>query len=199
MRFNWKRFGTIAAVLALVGLFVFNTVAFAQGPTNDSPVWQRRGGPGYGMQVKGQWGGPQNSPVAVTAEILGMDRTELVAELQDGKSIADIAGDQLDEIIDALLAKRQAILDKAVEAGRITQEQADAILETMKTNLSERLSQPFTPRGFNDQHAGRGAGPGFVDADGDGVCDHFVDEDGDGVNDLRGTFHMGRGRMGGRR
>jgi hypothetical protein len=45
---------------------------------------------------------------------------------------------------------------------------------------------------------GRGAmvsggqfGPGFVDEDGNGICDNFVDEDGDGVCDLAGT---GQGR-----
>ena len=41
---------------------------------------------------------------------------------------------------------------------------------------------------------GRGAmvsggqfGPGFVDEDGNGMCDNFVDGDGDGVSDLAGT------------
>lgn len=40
-----------------------------------------------------------------------------------------------------------------------------------------------------------GQGAGFVDEDGDGVCDNFVDEDGDGVCDRLGTNQwMGRGR-----
>ena len=41
---------------------------------------------------------------------------------------------------------------------------------------------------------GRGAmvnggqyGPGFVDENGDGICDNFVDENGDGVCDLAGS------------
>ena len=50
---------------------------------------------------------------------------------------------------------------------------------------------------------GTGAGRGFVDADGDGVCDNygtgagrgFVDADGDGVCDNYGT---GAGRQSGR-
>ncbi|RMF03541.1 MAG: hypothetical protein D6768_05620 [Chloroflexi bacterium] len=57
-------------------------------------------------------------------------------------------------------------------------------------------------------HATDGTRPGFVDEDGDGVCDHatdgtrpgFVDEDGDGVCDhaATGGQRMGRGGMGGR-
>jgi hypothetical protein len=38
------------------------------------------------------------------------------------------------------------------------------------------------PQG-SERHMGFGRGAGFVDADGDGVCDRFVDEDGDGVCD----------------
>lgn len=54
-------------------------------------------------------------------------------------------------------------------------------------------------------HATDGTRPGFVDEDGDGVCDHatdgtgpgFVDEDGDGVCDhaATGGQRMGRGGM----
>lgn len=38
-----------------------------------------------------------------------------------------------------------------------------------------------------------GRGPGFVDNDGDGVCDNFVDENGDGVCDRAGIGQGGRG------
>jgi hypothetical protein len=43
----------------------------------------------------------------------------------------------------------------------------------------------------NPMMMGRGQGAGFMDADGNGVCDNFVDADGDGVCDLAGT---GRGQ-----
>ena len=40
-----------------------------------------------------------------------------------------------------------------------------------------------------------GTYPGFVDEDGNGICDNFVDEDGDGVCDLRGNgWRNGSGR-----
>ena len=43
-----------------------------------------------------------------------------------------------------------------------------------------------------------GTYPGFVDEDGNGICDNFVDEDGDGVCDLRGNgWRNGDGRVAG--
>ncbi len=68
--------------------------------------------------------------------------------------------------------------------------------------------------GMMSQRGGPGNGPGFVDADGDGVCDNFVDEDGDGVCDNAGSGqgpgfvdedgdgvcdHAGTGQQGARR
>jgi hypothetical protein len=37
-----------------------------------------------------------------------------------------------------------------------------------------------------------GHGPGFIDADGDGICDNFVDNDGDGINDNRSMYRGAR-------
>ena len=36
-----------------------------------------------------------------------------------------------------------------------------------------------------------GYGPGFIDEDGNGICDNFVDEDGDGINDNCGGTGLG--------
>ncbi len=119
----------------------------------------------------GVWGGPDNSLVAAAANVLGLDRTTLVAELNAGKTIADVAQAHdvaLDRIVDAAVAPRADSLKQAVADGRFTQAQADAMLATMKTNLTAQLSAPHavTPRGT-------GTGTAFVDADGDGVCDNL--------------------------
>ena len=66
-----------------------------------------------------------------------------------------------------------------------------------------RTGFPATRTFPGQTQAPAGAGRGFVDADGDGVCDNygagtgrgFVDTDGDGVCDNYGT---GTGRQGGR-
>ncbi len=116
-----------------------------------------RHGPAF---ARGRFG-LANSVVSVTADVLDMDRTEIIAQLREGKSIADIAGDKLDEIVDALVAKRQEKLNELVADGRLTQEQADALVALMKARITDRLSQPFTPRGF-----GEGQCPGWGPPDG---------------------------------
>jgi hypothetical protein len=42
---------------------------------------------------------------------------------------------------------------------------ADAMLATMRANVTARLSQPWSPQG-------PGLGAGFIDQNGDGVCDY---------------------------
>jgi hypothetical protein len=141
----------VVAVLAAVGLFSASLTAYAQGP---------QGGRG-GMMGRG---GPDDSLVAIAAKTLGMTQTELVTALQGGKTIAAVAKDKgvvLDKIVDAFIAERQTALKAAVASQRMTQAQADSMIAMMKTNVLARLNQPFTPRG-----------PGFVDANKDGVCDN---------------------------
>lgn len=150
-----------------------------------------------------RWGGPEHSLIAVAAEQLGMEPAELITELQSGKTVAQVAeekGVALQTIVDAFLAPRAEQLTEMVNNGQLTQEQADALLAMMTANVTEHLTEAWSSRGY---------GPGFVDEDGDGVCDYagtgrgpgFVDEDGDGVCDHAGTGQAGQyfgGRHGGR-
>jgi len=90
--------------------------------------------------------GAEHSLVAVAAEELGMTVDELLAELKDGKSIADVAqeeGVDPQAIADAFLAQRAEALAQAVENGRITQEQADQMLEHMTEEVQEHLEESF--------------------------------------------------------
>jgi hypothetical protein len=155
---NSKKLLTIVGVLAILVAALPAGAAFAQGPSGDQPPL------GLG---RGNWGGPDNSLVAVAARVLGMDQTALVAELNAGQTIADVAqvkGVALDQIVTAYVQPHVDWLTQAVEDGKITQAQADQYIATMKANLTAKLSVPFAPRG-------NGNGTGFVDADGDGVCD----------------------------
>ncbi|GAB4518104.1 MAG: hypothetical protein Kow0047_29710 [Anaerolineae bacterium] len=188
MKRLFKRSTLIAVTAALAALFVFSAVALAQGPVNgDGPAGRAHPGGwlGFGMGFRGAHAGPDGSLIATAADVLEVDRADLVAQLQDGKTLAEIAGDQADEIVDAFLAQRAEALQEAVDAGRLTQEQADTILGWMKDSVTQRMEEAFSP-------------PAFVDADGDGVCDRWVDADGDGVNDLQGTFGPRKGGRGGR-
>lgn len=121
-------------------------------------------GMGPGREMGLRIGGPEESLVAVAAEQLGLERTELIAELQSGKTLAKVItshGSDLAKVLESFLTERQAELAERVTNGQITQEQADNLLATMRTNATTRLEQSWI---------GRGNRQGFVDQDGDGVC-----------------------------
>lgn len=74
------------------------------------------------------------------AEQTGLERCDLLGDLAEGQTLNQIvqaAGVDPQEIVDAVIARVEARLDRAVEAGRITQEQADALL----TQAQERIPQ----------------------------------------------------------
>lgn len=97
--------------------------------------------------------------IDATAEATGLTEEEVIAALQSGQTFAEIAeaqGVDPQTIVDALLADRQAVLEQAVADGRLSQEQADWMLEEMAEHLSERLTQPWAPRSFGTGWMGMG-------------------------------------------
>lgn len=156
---NIKKLLSIVGIAAILVATLPVGSAFAQGPISTTPPM---GGGG-----RGNWGGPQNSLVAVAAKTIGIDQVALVAELNTGKTIANVAlahGVALSKIVDAFIAPHIDRWNQAVAAGTITQAQADTFIATMKANVTTQLNAPFTPNGL-------GTGLGFVDANGDGLCD----------------------------
>jgi hypothetical protein len=102
-------------------------------------------GPGRGRG--GLMAGPENSLITVVADQLGMTVDELLGELQDGKSIVDVAAEQgveLQAIADAFIAQQADWLAEAVEEGRLTQKQADWMLDQMEERILEHLDAPFS-------------------------------------------------------
>jgi hypothetical protein len=139
--------------------------AFGPGP---------RMGRGYGygpMFGRGPyWGDTTTSLLTVAAEQLGMTSTELMTELQSGKSIAEVAKARevsLDTIVDAFTAPYAEQLAEMVTNEVLTQEQVDSLLTTVKARLTLHLSEAWNPGG-----SGWGNCPGSADVDGDGVCDY---------------------------
>lgn len=206
----------LIAVVVLIAVLALVPAVLAQGPLNqDSSAYgsgsMMGGGFGRGsMMMQGgfgaangsqqgpmmgmgpRWGGAAGSLVTVAAAQLGMTPAELLVELQAGKTIAQVAGEKgvaVETIVEAFVAGRAEQLAQLVANGQLTQEQADAMLATMRTNVTARLSEPWSAGG-----PGQGRGPGYTDQDGNGVCDNFVDENGDGVCDLAGTGGAGDGR-----
>lgn len=157
---NSKKLLVILGIVAILVAAVPMGSVFAQGPNGVTPPMVGGG--------RGNWGGPQNSLVAVAAKTIGLDQAALlVAELNTGQTIANVAvahGVAVSKIVDAFVAPHVDRLNQMVTAGLITQAQADTYIATMKANIRAQLNAPFTPKGL-------GTGAGFVDANGDGLCD----------------------------
>jgi len=101
---------------------------------------------GFGRMDKGPGGFAGVSLTSVAAEKLGMEQTDLLTELQNGKTIAALAeekGVDAQTIVDAYLAQVKAKLDEKVANGDITQKQADYQLEQAKTSATEQLDSTW--------------------------------------------------------
>jgi hypothetical protein len=126
-------------------------------------------GKGFGRSGHGMMGREDNL-LSIAADKLGMELTDLLTELQDDKSIADVAeekGVDTQVIVDAYLAQVKENLDEAVTAGRITQKQADYQLQQVEQRVTDQLDKT----GVDGFHGGRrhGGPMGSPDLDGDGL------------------------------
>ena len=131
-----------------------------------------RGMMGRGMMGRslgwGMMGDSEASLIGMAADKLGMTVDELQTQLKDGKTVAELAkekGVDLQTIVDAFVAARQEALSQAVTDGKITQEQADQMLENMRDMIEDHLNGEmpmFGPGG----RGGRGMMNG-CDCDGD--------------------------------
>lgn len=90
------------------------------------------------------WAIPGYSLVDVVSELLDKSPGEVIDELREGKSIADLvqeAGVDLQAVVEAFLAQRQEVLNQAVVAGRLSQEQADLMLSQMQGEVTARIQE----------------------------------------------------------
>jgi uncharacterized protein YidB (DUF937 family) len=79
---------------------------------------------------------------AALAQQLGMTQDELKQAIQSGKTIAQIAqekGVSLDSLVNTLSAARSDKIQQALKSGKITQDQANKLLDNFKKNLTNRL------------------------------------------------------------
>lgn len=144
-----------SALVALALVLGAASLAYAQGPQppeeeRDFPSRQsegfdgrRPGGPGHPRGIRGY------SPVEAAVEVTDLTKEEVVAALQEGQTLAEIAeaqGIDPQEIVDAFVSEHETRLQRAVEEGRLTQEQVDEMLEEMTERVTEHLEQPWTPR-----------------------------------------------------
>jgi len=159
-------------VLLVVGLLAlsFPLMVAAQGgqppaaapraaQATDSPL-------ASGMAMRGaQRGGWLTGGVSLvdaTAQVTGLTVAEVIAALQEGQTYADIAteaGVSPQAIVDVMLEVRADALAQAVSEGRLTQEQADAMLATMATDLLAQVNAPWEAKGAGNGAALTGAQP----------------------------------------
>ena len=94
-------------------------------------------------------GGPRGAGLAVAAETIGVPEDELREALEGGQTLAEVAaahGVEVQTVIDAMVADVAAHLAEKVEAGDITQEQADARLERATESITARVNGEEPPR-----------------------------------------------------
>lgn len=126
-------------------------------------------GPGFGMEGMGGFmgrpgrgmGGGGVNLISVAADALGMSQDDLLAALQEGQTISDIASEQgvdPQTIADAYLAQLTENLNQAVEEGRLTQNQADWMLQQEQERLPDQLSATWEDHALGGPHGGRGPG-----------------------------------------
>ncbi len=123
------------------------------------------GGPGFGRGI----GGPglmfkmgPGGALDAAASALGLKREDLVSELRDGKSIADVAKDQgksLDDVKKAITDGVTKELDQAVTDKRLTGDQRDKILKELDAHLDDLVTRTPPKGGPRFEKHGHAMGP----------------------------------------
>ena len=172
-----KRFIAIAVLAAVLAALLAST-ALAAGPVGgrwaqqgDTPSTGAcpMGGPGAmgaagaGMMGRPAWAGQPDE----IETLLGMSDTEIQAQRQAGKSLAEIAASKdirEKELIDTILAAKTTGLQQAVKDGKLTQAQADLMVQNMQTMVKTMVERTTTgPMGGRGQgmHGGGMNGSGM--------------------------------------
>jgi polyhydroxyalkanoate synthesis regulator phasin len=118
--------------------------------------------PGFGRHGGFGLGHGQFGKLDTAAEYLGLTEEQLGDRLRKGETLAEIAraeGKSVDGLVDALDAKANEKIDKAVEKNRLTEEQATQLKKDLEQRTQD-LVQGELPEGR--LHPGFGFfGPGF--------------------------------------
>lgn len=93
-------------------------------------------------------GFPGTHHLETVAEILDMDGDELAAQLRGGSTIAEIAGERTQAVIDALVAEHTARIDRAIDEGKLTEDEADAVRATLVEKIEAMVNGEHPTRSF---------------------------------------------------
>jgi len=134
----------LIAGMLLMGLFAVATAGFALPSSADSSIVLNETQTYEPQRLGRGWGAQAMSPVQTLAELTGLTLAEIREMRLDGSSLAEIAKSQgigLDDLVNAILAKRVEVLQQMVDEGRISQELADERLKTMKSMIEAMLER----------------------------------------------------------
>ena len=103
----------------------------------------------------------------VIAEVTDQSVEDIRAALADGQTPEEIitsAGATVEAVVDAFIARREATLAALVAEGRLTQEQADAMLAHMQEQVTEQIEEGLSvcPGGAFGNGMRRGSGRGMI-------------------------------------
>jgi hypothetical protein len=119
-----------------------------------------KGGPGLGFGHRG--GGVFGGKLDGAAKALGITTDQLMTDLRNGQSIADVANAKnvdLNKVIDAMVSDAQSEIDAAVKDGHLTQDEATKLKQDLKSHITDLVNNA-RPKG--ESHFGPdGGGPGF--------------------------------------
>jgi hypothetical protein len=119
-------------------------LALAQAPTQPAPGSGCCGG--WGMRGGG-WGWHGLGLIDALAELTGLEPADLYAELQD-KTLLEVAQAHdisAEQLVEAALSSRAEVLQQRVEAGYLTQEQADWMLDHIEEEMLDHLEAGVSP------------------------------------------------------
>jgi uncharacterized protein (DUF433 family) len=116
------------------------------------------GGPNRGFGFRGGFG------LDAAAKAIGVSTDDLLAQLKDGKTIAEVAkakGVSAQKVIDAMVAAAKTEFDAQVKAGRLTADQAKRLEANLTSMITDQVNGTFKrPDLRGGGHGGFGFGPG---------------------------------------
>ena len=116
-----------------------------------------------GAPMGARMGGPLDAAdITAAAKALGMSEADVTSALQSGKTLADLAKTQNVDpqtVIDAMVAAEKAEIQALVDAGTITQAQADWHIANLTQHETDVVNGTFGHRGPGMPGYGHRGGP----------------------------------------
>ena len=108
--------------------------------------------------------GDRSGRLAALAELVGTDSEGLKTALGEGQTLAQIAeanGVEVQDVIDALVAKVNERIDSAVEAGKLSVEEGETKKAAAASRIEEVVNDGFEGKPFRSWGKGRWGGQGI--------------------------------------